>query len=201
MVSTPSIQPESQPRIPLPKLARRFLPPPGTGPRWWQFARWPVVLLFLLLGLLTIIGAIVLHVEGVISESWPTTSGQIKETTISESRKTERQNSSPRTRTIYTPQVRYEYTVEGQAYQSDRIALELTTYRTAGEAATVTDRYPAGAPVTVRYDPSRPERSVVEPGRDGSDTFWGLFVGVGAMGGGLLFLRFGHIRLLKFRRG
>ena len=114
----------------------------------------PVVILFVLFGLLTIAGALMVHVEGTIAESRPTTTGRVIESTINESRTTVRRHLFRRSRTLFAPQVRYAYTVDGEPYQGDRIALELITYRTYDEAAVVTARSPVGAEVTVADDPA-----------------------------------------------
>jgi hypothetical protein len=200
MISAPSIHSEGGRRIGVPKWVRRFLPPPEAGSRWWRLIRWPVVLLFVLSGLLTIGAAIAVHLDGVATESWPTTTGRVIESSVTEGRAYTTRGSRRRSHPIFTPQVRYQYTIDDRTFEGDRIALDLVTYRTADEATAVIARYPVGAAVPVSYDPARSDQSVLEPGRDGRDTVWGLVVGVGAIGGGLLFLRFGHIRPLQFRR-
>jgi hypothetical protein len=56
----------------------------------------------------------------------------------------------------------YEYTVGGHRYTGGRL-----DYAGGGggrDAGRVLARYRPGAAVTVRYDPRRPERAVLEPG-------------------------------------
>jgi hypothetical protein len=187
----------------VPRLTRWFLPPSDTGQGWWRVLRWPVALLFVFVGVVTIGASIMVHVDGVASEAWPTTTGQVIDTTIEEGRTSASRRSgrrAQRSRAFYKPRVRYTYTVDDRSYRGDRIALDVTTYRTYDEAAAVTARYLVGAEVSVFYDPAHSEQAVLEPGPEGSDTVLGLMVGVAASGGGLLFLRFGHLRPLQFRR-
>jgi hypothetical protein len=77
------------------------------------------------------------------------------------------------------PDVRYQYTVEGISYTSDRVSLGLVygTNLTSRVARTVLDRYPVGQAVTVFFDPSHPERSCLE--RSGRElTITMLIVGI-----------------------
>ncbi|HNN13413.1 MAG TPA: DUF3592 domain-containing protein [Anaerolineales bacterium] len=71
------------------------------------------------------------------------------------------------------PYVRYSYEVAGKTYHSDQIIpggeiSDLTTYK-------VVQRYPAGAQVTVYYDPHDPRKAVLERSSKFSNNTW-LFI-------------------------
>jgi hypothetical protein len=72
----------------------------------------------------------------------------------------------------YKPKVVYEYQIMSQKYTGERITFGgLPTTRMG--AAKVVQQYPAGAQVTVYYDPGSPTQAVLEPG-----TGSGLWVGI-----------------------
>ncbi len=58
----------------------------------------------------------------------------------------------------------YEYTVDGRRHTSRRWCFAYRTYYWPGRPQAVADRYPVGAEVSVRYDPRRPRRAVLEAG-------------------------------------
>lgn len=59
----------------------------------------------------------------------------------------------------------YEYEVAGRAYRGERIRFGAHTYGMRRNAEWAAGRDPLGQPVRVRYQPGRPERSTLEPGR------------------------------------
>jgi hypothetical protein len=65
--------------------------------------------------------------------------------------------------TLYEPEVRYTYTVEGQSHTGGRLTFKSwseTMFQE--EAQRALEPYRLGAMVTVLYDPQRPRRSVLE---------------------------------------
>jgi hypothetical protein len=88
--------------------------------------------------------------------TWPATSGTVLMSTV-QSKRTGRSHS------IY-PVVVYEYSVNGQSYQSQRIKAgdQFMSIRITGEAQATDARYPVGATVTVYYNPSNPAESALE---------------------------------------
>ena len=62
------------------------------------------------------------------------------------------------------PVVVYQYEVNGQRYQSQRIKAgeQFLNVRIAGQAEATVKRYPIGATVTVYYDPKNPAESALE---------------------------------------
>jgi hypothetical protein len=93
--------------------------------------------------------------------SWPATTGRIVE-----SRVEPKTLPGDRPTIRFAPRIAYEYAVHDRAYRSERIAFADAFWSLApqGAAATVA-RYPAGAEVTVYYNPRRPEEAVLERGR------------------------------------
>jgi len=81
--------------------------------------------------------------------------------------------------------VRYEYSWQGQVYQSDRPSTEKLEYDHYDTAATALAKYAAGSEVTCRVDPRNPREAILEP-----QGLWiGLFlliplvfIGVGGIG-------------------
>jgi hypothetical protein len=146
---------------------------------------------FVAIGLVTLGFALVQRLEAKESEDWPSTTGRITETSVSE----ERVSSGGRTvgHTEYRPEVRYEYTVDGVAYTGDRMALESRRYRTLGAATADLFDYQQGQDVTVYYDPSHPEQSALEVGLDGEVTIGITIAGLIVGGCGLLFLLLGRM--------
>ena len=90
------------------------------------------------------------------SQSWPSTSGVV----LSSSVQVRRTNKS---RSEY-PVVVYQYEVNGQSYQGQRIKAsdKFMSIRISGEAQATVARYPAGSRVTVYYDPNNPSESALE---------------------------------------
>jgi hypothetical protein len=63
---------------------------------------------------------------------------------------------------IYTPIVRYEYTVGGRRYESDVIAFGLTAQTSQKKAEAAIAGRTAGAAVTVHYDPDDPAKATLD---------------------------------------
>jgi Protein of unknown function (DUF3592) len=64
----------------------------------------------------------------------------------------------------YTPEVSYEYLVDGKRYEGNRIHLYKENSTSEKAMARMRDRYPAGARVMVHYDPQDPSIAVLEAG-------------------------------------
>jgi hypothetical protein len=106
--------------------------------------------------------------HGYRSRSWPTVPGVIRASEIRLGR------TSGAERPSMDVHIEYEYTVGGERLVSDRAGFG-SPLRVKGMRAMV-DRYPAGARVSVAYDPADPRRAVLEPGIQ-NDVYWMLFVG------------------------
>lgn len=93
--------------------------------------------------------------------AWPAAGGRIVESRVEEKRL-----PGDRPNVRFAPRITYEYTVDGHTYRSDRIAFAEVFWSLARRAAAAkVARYPAGAEVTVYYDPQRPDQAVLERGR------------------------------------
>lgn len=90
------------------------------------------------------------------AQSWPSTSGAV----LSSSVQVRRTNKS---RSEY-PVVVYQYEVNGQSYQGQRVKAsdKFMSIRLAGETQATVARYPIGSRVTVYYDPANPSESALE---------------------------------------
>jgi hypothetical protein len=90
------------------------------------------------------------------AQAWPGTSGVVLISTVQSKR-------TGRSRSTY-PVVVYQYTVNGQSYQGQRIKAgeQFFNIRVAGEAQATAARYPVGAAVTVYYNPANPAESALE---------------------------------------
>lgn len=101
---------------------------------------------------------------GRASRSWPVVVGRMLDANI---RVASRPSWSWHATTLVTEHVRYAYTVDGETYESDRRGYASRTMDEAYlpyAAKLRMQRYHPGATVEVRYDPRKPERSVLEPG-------------------------------------
>lgn len=71
-----------------------------------------------------------------------------------------------RSMTYYYPGIEYEYEVNGRKYRSNRlIAVRVNFAKSAAESWVA--QYPAGAVVTARRHPEKPELAVLQPGLQG----------------------------------
>ena len=114
---------------------------------------------------------------------WPAVRGRIVRSLV-------REDTNPlptvdESRTRYTPEVRYEYVVDGHEHSASRIDLLDRAASWPGFAERVIARYPMWSDVTVFYDPTDPSRAILE--RDAAPrwarwiTVAGLAVTVGAI--------------------
>jgi hypothetical protein len=90
---------------------------------------------------------------------------------LSASVKTEmRSDSEGSDMEVYLPEASYSYTVAGKAYQGNviRFGIEQFGYGVAELAQKHIERYEAGTPVPVHYDPNDSAVAVLEPGESGS---------------------------------
>ena len=110
-------------------------------------------LLFLSLGIMYLARGISRRQMAARSLQWPVTEGRI----LSASVKTEmRSDSEGSDMEVYLPEARYSYTVAGKAYQGNviRFGIEQFGYGVAELAQKHIERYEAGTPVPVHYDPN-----------------------------------------------
>ena len=104
------------------------------------------------------------------SLDWPVTSGEILVSKVTTSRTEEGITESA--------DIKYSYTVAGQKYYSNVVVIGGHDYRPAD----VVNRYSVGNVVSVAYDPGKPRKAVLEPGKF---TFGYQNLGKIVMGGAL----------------
>ncbi|MCU4155602.1 DUF3592 domain-containing protein [Carboxylicivirga sp. A043] len=95
------------------------------------------------------------------SEQWPVVSGEITYANIKTSRSSEGN-------TMYSPDIRYTYTVSGKDYTGKQISLMDGSTSVQSSVKKKVKAYPVGASVEVYYDPELPASSVLQPGK----SFW-----------------------------
>jgi Protein of unknown function (DUF3592) len=118
--------------------------------------------------------------EAAAMKRWPVAEGRVLSAKVEEYRKSvSRGVGGARARlTLYRPALLYEYKVTGKRFQGSRVAQSPGLDRGVPEfAAKVVERYPSGSRVAVRYNPKRPDESVLEPRVPGSWIF-GATIGV-----------------------
>jgi hypothetical protein len=122
--------------------------------------------LFLLLGVGALALALIGYLRGRTAANWPTAAGVVTGTRIEES-------ASGRGGFVYKPVVLYRYEVSGVEYQGSRIRFqEERTVSSHSAAEKLLQSYAVSSPVRVRYNPRKPQESVLEPG---SSVIWFLF--------------------------
>lgn len=99
-----------------------------------------------------------------ITQTWPTTNGQIMFSTV-QARTT---SSSEGTSTSHYPVVTYQYQVGGQMYQSNSLYAGSEVGYWRGKAERKAAQYPQGAMVPVYFNPMNPSQSVLETTAPGS---------------------------------
>ncbi|HQO58006.1 MAG TPA: DUF3592 domain-containing protein [Candidatus Omnitrophota bacterium] len=123
------------------------------------------------------------YVKSRASQSWPTAQGVVVSSEVAAHRSRSRKGHH---RTTYGAKVRYEYTVNGVQYSSDKISFGEYRTHNRGPAQATADRYPPQVEVVVYYNPDKPEEAVLEPGKRGGIVIifivGGVFGAVGVLG-------------------
>jgi hypothetical protein len=90
------------------------------------------------------------------AQSWASTTGAVLMSSV-------QSRTSGRSHSTY-PVVVYQYTVNGNSYQSQTIKAgeQFINVRVLGQAQETVARYPIGATVTVYYNPANPAESALE---------------------------------------
>ncbi|MCP3872656.1 MAG: DUF3592 domain-containing protein [Desulfobacteraceae bacterium] len=97
---------------------------------------------------------------------WPTVSGIIISSDIRQSTEWERKGiKTGRDRTLYLPNILYNYEVQGKKYRSYSVFFEgAVDYLGRANAREIVSRYPPGKNVSVHYNPENPQIAVLETG-------------------------------------
>ena len=85
----------------------------------------------------------------------------------------------------YRPEVRFEYTFEGEHYESDRLYPETRshTHSSRSAAQSTTSQYEVGTSVTAFVDPAHPDEAFLNDERTASAGFYYIVAAVFALGG------------------
>jgi len=145
------------------------------------------MVVFMLLGAISIWAAADTIWYGWSSENWPRVEGVITSTEIDSS--TQQGNSSfsstAKSTTTYFPTILYRYEVNGGIYEGYEITFGGYSFINRDDAEEVLVRYPVNQRVDVYYKPDKPQKSVLEPGL--TEFPYGFLFG------GMLFVVFGFL--------
>ncbi|MCA9058424.1 MAG: DUF3592 domain-containing protein [Planctomycetaceae bacterium] len=101
------------------------------------------------------------------SAGWPTAPGKITRSEMSvsqqDSRSGDRQITGHRSN-FYTALVEYEFDVNGEQHQGNRVAAVQEMIAKESHARAILDQYPVDKVVMVAYSPLNPDTCVLEPG-------------------------------------
>ncbi|MHA2250781.1 MAG: DUF3592 domain-containing protein [Candidatus Kariarchaeaceae archaeon] len=132
-----------------------------------------VIVFFLIIGGISTYFSYPGYRDGVDSENWPTANGTITESYL---------EFGGSEGTAVTAHVKYQYSVSGIQYQSDRLYPgDVTESVSQSEAQKIVDKYPQGSQVVVYYKPSDHSYSVLEPGLT-TGTIIFLVIGIAFLG-------------------
>ena len=106
-------------------------------------------------------------------KNWKKASGVVLESNLTSFRS---RNSRGNYTTKYRPHIAYEYQVDGQAFNSDRLAFGSESTSESNGRKKIAN-YPVGSEVTVHYAPDNPAKAVLETKAYGfiSNVLLGLF--------------------------
>lgn len=98
-----------------------------------------------------------IFLEAQAAKTWPTTTGLIKHSAV---------DSRFAGKTKYSVNILYTYEVKGRSYESNRVRSRGVSPKSSLDAETVVKNFPAGAKVTVYYQPDDHSQSYLEVGPD-----------------------------------
>lgn len=116
------------------------------------------------------------------SSGWPTVIGTVVSSEVEMKRTT--RDAGRDIRITYRPDVEYAYSVNGTDYTSDKFAIQTVQHKNPRAAENDLVPFPVGGDVTVYYDPTNPDSSVLRPGATLVNYLIMLLVGVGMIVGG-----------------
>jgi hypothetical protein len=128
-------------------------------------------LIFLLAGAGILFAGMRQVIHASASDGWPVAAGEVRSSSVE-------YDTAADGAGTYRAEVLYAYSVDGVDQLANRVAFGDFGSSDPGRAQRIVNSYPAGAEVTVHYDPDDPARAVLEPGVHGST--W-LLPGFGAI--------------------
>lgn len=109
-------------------------------------------------GLVCLVVGCIQLINGARSSKWPNVEGTVVATDVKEHR-------SRRGGKSYSPEVQYQYSVNGASYASSRMSYGDAGSSSSMEGALKTlGNYPVGKKISVYYNPSEPSTAVLVPG-------------------------------------
>jgi hypothetical protein len=137
-------------------------------------------------GLLLFVRGVWLFLKSRATRSWPSVPGEVITAMVERSVETDEDGTT----TSYTPRTVYRYSVDGQQYTCDDVAVGSAPSYSSRTRAQNKLAYETGQKVTVYYNPKKPAKAVLEPGA--SRGLWSSLVfGVG-------FIIFGSLALAGY---
>jgi hypothetical protein len=112
-----------------------------------------------------------------VTGTWLPTQGVILSSTVKEHRAV----NGVTEKAVYSPVVRYQYTLGSRTYTGMRITFTPIQY-TRQKADQAANRYPPSTAVTIFYDPLHPEEAVLEQHSTDHQTLFSLGVLLAALG-------------------
>ena len=132
---------------------------------------WPIVIV--VFGAGVAIWGVILRGRGEETLQWPTVRGKVYASRVVEERSRDADNE-----TMYRPEIRYEYVVDGKEFAAKRLGLEDTPASWRSYADGIVARFPIGREVEIFYNPDDPSEALLEP-RDAVK--WGAMAVVGGI--------------------
>lgn len=114
---------------------------------------------FFLAGALLLFFTIRTRKKSSASMSWPSTKGTITSSTV---RRNSATDEDGHTNYTFSPIVEYDYSANGQAYKGKTIHYGITASPSMATAQKEADRFTPGMPVTVFFNPEKPNEAVLE---------------------------------------
>jgi hypothetical protein len=108
-------------------------------------------------GLVMLLVSISGRMRAAASQNWPSVEGHIDASHVHRILTSGRSSY-----TSYAPEVKYTYSVMGNAYQGSRIGFGVTVSGLESSAKQMVARFPTGATRTVYYNPQNPAQAVLE---------------------------------------
>ena len=101
---------------------------------------------------------VILRDRGQNTLQWPTVRGKVYASRVVEELSRDGDND-----TMYRPEVRYEYIVDGKEFAAKRLGLEEKSASWRSYADGVVARFPIGREVEIFYNPENPGDALLEP--------------------------------------
>jgi hypothetical protein len=142
-------------------------------------------LLFTGIGLFLLVRGFIEFRTTKASRDWPSVEGQIAGAMVETKIDSDEDGSSTR----YSPRIIYTYSVSGQQYTSDQVAIGARRWHTSRAKAEARLVYQSGQQATVYYNPDNPAKAVLEAGA--TRGVWGTLIA------GIVFTVLGAIVLVS----